>query len=395
MGEIARSRQPGPGSSVCRRPKLTPRGWGFVVVCCIAVFAGIIFGEIALIQISLFGILILLASRFLAIWNLKNVRVTKSAPEYVFAKQDFFVELSVTSDAARFDSFQIEVTDAMLPRQDRGLIVPSVRPGDFARNSFETRIVKRGLKDKMQYKIRSSFPLGFFTVEKTAQWSRRITVFPRPVIPDALRNYLETEMREDGVESMFKPDREGDFRSVREFRPGDPIKLIHWRATARVGKLLVREFDRPMPRKYTVLYHAYAPPGQLIWPEAFEHAMELLAGLLVYCRTQQIPLTLHGAFNNWQALNFSSLRDLTQPLEILAKASFRQEKSFDELAKAVNGITGSQVVFIVSATPVGLWEHLVPECAHRVICLDNSGMRIRPVKPRLSMNDLRGGKKSA
>ncbi len=32
---------------------------------------------------------------------------------------------------------------------------------------------------------------------------------------------------------------------VREYRPGDPLRRIHWRSTARRGELIVREFEPP------------------------------------------------------------------------------------------------------------------------------------------------------
>ena len=31
---------------------------------------------------------------------------------------------------------------------------------------------------------------------------------------------------------------------VREMRPGDPLRAVHWRSTARVGSLVVREFEQ-------------------------------------------------------------------------------------------------------------------------------------------------------
>jgi len=33
------------------------------------------------------------------------------------------------------------------------------------------------------------------------------------------------------------------YMGVREYRPGDPRKFVHWRSTARAGKLIVREYE--------------------------------------------------------------------------------------------------------------------------------------------------------
>jgi uncharacterized protein (DUF58 family) len=32
---------------------------------------------------------------------------------------------------------------------------------------------------------------------------------------------------------------------VREYRPGDPLRRIHWRSSARLGELVVREYEPP------------------------------------------------------------------------------------------------------------------------------------------------------
>jgi len=266
---------------------------------------------------------------------------------------------------------------------------PLVRGALSERASFFTRIIKRGTRKDMRYTLRSFFPLGLFRTALSGVWPERVVVFPKPVIPDALRHFLENDRSDEGNESHYKPDRDGDFRAVREFQPGDPLKLIHWPTVARTGKIMTREFDRPVPRRYTVLYHAFTPPNQLIWPEAFEHAMELLAGLLVYCKSQHIPLSLRGTFNDWEPVELYGLRDLTEPLTLLANARYHAEKSLDAVVAALADIPDGQAVFVVSSTPVDRWEPLLPESGKRLVCLDNSGMRVKPVRPRLHLDDLK------
>ena len=47
---------------------------------------------------------------------------------------------------------------------------------------------------------------------------------------------------------------QADVRGVRPYRPGDPIRGIHWRSSARRGELMVREYDAaPSPELVLVV----------------------------------------------------------------------------------------------------------------------------------------------
>jgi uncharacterized protein (DUF58 family) len=55
------------------------------------------------------------------------------------------------------------------------------------------------------------------------------------------------KVRGDAADERSVPgSREGDVvRGAREYVPGDPVKLVHWPATARTGTLMVKELDAP------------------------------------------------------------------------------------------------------------------------------------------------------
>ncbi len=42
--------------------------------------------------------------------------------------------------------------------------------------------------------------------------------------------------------SLARAGLGGEFLGVREYRPGDPPRHVHWRTTARAGRLIVKEF---------------------------------------------------------------------------------------------------------------------------------------------------------
>ncbi|HEY4019896.1 MAG TPA: DUF58 domain-containing protein [Pseudonocardiaceae bacterium] len=63
-----------------------------------------------------------------------------------------------------------------------------------------------------------------------------------------------------------------DLREVREYVPGDEIRHLHWKATARTGQLMVRDYVDPNQPKFTVLLDSR--PSRM-----FEDAVELTASL--------------------------------------------------------------------------------------------------------------------
>lgn len=68
-----------------------------------------------------------------------------------------------------------------------------------------------------------------------------------------------------------------DLREVREYTPGDEVRHVHWKATARTGRLMVRELADPQQPRFTVLLDTRR--GSLR-PDTFEEAVDLAASLL-------------------------------------------------------------------------------------------------------------------
>src|SRR5690606_27483305 len=59
---------------------------------------------------------------------------------------------------------------------------------------------------------------------------------------------------------LFTQERRDVVRGLRELRPGDDVRTVHWRSSARRGALLVREFERTAPRDARVLVHLPSSP---------------------------------------------------------------------------------------------------------------------------------------
>ena len=68
-----------------------------------------------------------------------------------------------------------------------------------------------------------------------------------------------------------------DLRAVREYAVGDEVRHLHWKALARTGALMVREYVDPAQPRFTLLLD---DRSDVLTGEQFEEAVEVAASLL-------------------------------------------------------------------------------------------------------------------
>jgi uncharacterized protein (DUF58 family) len=100
----------------------------------------------------------------------------------------------------------------------------------------------RGLFTLGPTTLLTSDPLGLYTIELHDPHSVQLMVTP-PVVPLPRIQVAPGGMVGEGRPRLNAPERTVSASSVREFLPGDSLRLVHWRTTARHQQLHVRTFD--------------------------------------------------------------------------------------------------------------------------------------------------------
>ena len=110
------------------------------------------------------------------------------------------------------------------------------------------RELRRGPLGSVAWQVQTSDALGFF-VSRRADPDREVAL----VLPRFASLREGREVRE--LEASAPATRAGSGQEVfgvREFRPGDSLRRIHWRSTARHGELIVTEFEPPGARTLAI-----------------------------------------------------------------------------------------------------------------------------------------------
>lgn len=129
----------------------------------------------------------------------------------------------------------------------------TLMPYQQIRRRHKVRFLRRGDYDLGNASLTSGDLLGVFRFQRHQQLSAPVLVYPRPLdeeaLPLPLRHMLgDVVSRQQLLSDPFL------VRGIRAYQPGDPVRSIHWSATARTGQTQVRVHDFTVqPRLLVVL----------------------------------------------------------------------------------------------------------------------------------------------
>jgi len=130
-----------------------------------------------------------------------------------------------------------------------------------------------------------------------------------------------------------------EFRSLRDYRPGDPLRHIHWKSWAKTGKPVVKEYQDEFFIRHALVLDTFL---NALFDESFEEAVAVASSLACSLQTRESLLDL--MFVGDQAYCFTSGRGISSAermLEILAAVQPCREHPFEHLASLVLNRTAS------------------------------------------------------
>ena len=120
--------------------------------------------------------------------------------------------------------------------------VERLTPRAGAGASFERKVIacRLGESDWPDLRARIAGPLGLAWWPRRAICRRRIRV-----VPDLFRSAAQVKGAEaSGFQSGLDIGAGAEVLRLREYRAGDPPRVVDWKATARAGRLISRDFSQ-------------------------------------------------------------------------------------------------------------------------------------------------------
>ena len=138
------------------------------------------------------------------------------------------------------------------------MLFPYVPAGQSRKGVYRGRLLERGRYRFGPLRLSTRFPFGLFS--RTITVGERETLIVLPRLGRLTEGWAARRLEAfAGADRRSLAGPEGDFYGVREWRSGDGRRLIHWRSSARLGKLVVRQFERPRTRDVAVVLDLWQP----------------------------------------------------------------------------------------------------------------------------------------
>jgi uncharacterized protein (DUF58 family) len=272
--------------------RVTQRGVGLLVAAAVLLAAGFVLGYPELTVVGSTAVVALGFGVCYAAWR-PRLTVTRSAdPDRVMRGEASRVTLRVRN-ASR-------LRGATLVAHDRcgATTVPvpllKLRAGAATSVDYPVPTERRGVVRIGPLRVVRRDPLGLLTLPRSHGDVSQVWVYPKvhplTAVPVGIARSLDG--RVDRV-----PQGTITFDTLREYVVGDELRHVHWRTTARVGELMVREHvDTSLPRLVVLLddrLAAYPGAGRERASDAFEAACEAAASIVMAAFREELPVALH------------------------------------------------------------------------------------------------------
>ncbi|MCX8026848.1 MAG: DUF58 domain-containing protein [Thermodesulfovibrionales bacterium] len=177
-------------------------------------------------------------SGFIGRRNIQRLDVEILTPDEIYVNTKTPIRIKVINNKSFLPSFLIRVLVF-----DQKTLLPFIDKKSSSYRYTEGIFHKRGNNKIDNISVCSVFPFNFFIRCRGIKKGQTILVFPQPLICPSLSANTIDANKHKGETSVDNIGFEADLLSIRNYIIGDPLKYIHWKASAKTDKLKTKELS--------------------------------------------------------------------------------------------------------------------------------------------------------
>jgi uncharacterized protein (DUF58 family) len=282
--------------------KISRAGWIYIGATLLVALAALNTGNNLLFLILACLISVILMSGILSSISLAGVELRIELPEHIFAGQMVRANVELHNEKLILPSFALRV-EAAVPLGaaartvlEKPVFFPFLPRQERVKQSIPVTFLRRGLHVQDSFRIVTRFPFGFLQKTRRVALKSEALVYPSV---DASSELIDMFPGIEGSIESHSKGRGQDLHALREYVPTDSVRHVHWKASARMGSLMVREFAREDDHRVLLVLDPYSGGAETNSTEKaaerFERAVNLCAGAAWHFYQRNAQLEFRGA----------------------------------------------------------------------------------------------------
>ncbi len=266
--------------------RITRQGWIYMVGIILVALAALNTGNNLLFLILASLIASILMSGVLSSVTLAGVELSLQLPEHIFEGQPVRAKVELRNEKITLPSFSLRVEGSTKKDANGAALLetpvyfPYLPRQESVVQSVPLLFPKRGVYRQEAFRIVTRFPFGFLQKARRLDLPTEALVYPSV---EATEEFLDVRPGIQGAMESLAKGRGQDLYALRDYMPNDSARLVHWKATARFGSLMVREFAREDDCNVLLVFDPYStaalPTASAAQKDRFERAVTLCAAI--------------------------------------------------------------------------------------------------------------------
>ena len=356
------------------RRRIRPAGIGLLIVIVVATGAAAGSAEPPVFQTFSLACGLALVSLVSVLFRRAKVEALREMPAHATAGQAFTYHVALRNRRGK-DLTRIELSETPDdPRPSEDLFLHSREPGEENRNLYDRWLAyyrwswlcemrrlfeggksqaidrvkanavlkvpvsmtprRRGLIRLNDLRILLPDPLGLFQrCRKVPAPPASLAVLPKRYPLPRFELPGSARFQPGGEATARHAGATGEFTGLRDYQPGDPLRLIHWATWARTGKPVVKELEDTFFPRHGLILDTFPEIGD---DALFEDAVSVAASFVVAVDARESLIDLMFIAGHERVVTAGQgIARAETLLEVLAGVESSPREDFDSLAKLV------------------------------------------------------------
>jgi uncharacterized protein (DUF58 family) len=295
---------------------------------------------------------LLVLSAALSWYSLKSLRVERQMLlpgaarwQIISPLEDDKIEVKLKlSNSGRLTKYFIKVLEDCpydQPEQrHRAFLVAILGAKSATAFSYTATCYKRGYYPSASLTLQSGGLLGLLVRRRSFPLPLNLTVYPRYYQMEGLPA-ADMSWAEWG--HAVKTSAAAEFYGSREYQYGDPLKHIHWRNTARLGKFMLKEFEQASQGSVTVVFetgHDFGTGRET----TLEYSIKIAASLARLCADSGHKIDIHAGETPLRQAGWQEAMDYLAHLEAGGKTSLVEQVETGQVVVAIVPAMETQLI---------------------------------------------------